>query len=71
MQHEDFIILSTKEKRNELESYIYEMRAKIGNELKEYIDKEAAKDFLDTLSEIENWLFTEGEIRQWIVMRQS
>jgi len=63
MQHEDSTILTTKERKNELESYVYEMRAKIDNELKEYIDKEAAKDFLDTLNETENWLFTEGENR--------
>eukprot|EP00826_Nyctotherus_ovalis_P036115 TRINITY_DN3180_c0_g1_i16.p1 TRINITY_DN3180_c0_g1~~TRINITY_DN3180_c0_g1_i16.p1 ORF type:complete len:763 (-),score=209.42 TRINITY_DN3180_c0_g1_i16:102-2390(-) len=63
MQSEDAAIVGRKERRNELESYVYEMRGKIGSELKEFVTPSAAKDFLDELGEAENWLFTEEESR--------
>lgn len=63
MQSEDAAIVATKERKNELESYIYEMRAKIDSELKEYVTPSVAKDFLNELGEAENWLFAEEEGR--------
>ena len=60
MEHEDFMILSTRGRKNALESYIYEMRAKLSAEFKEYADAATVQTFLITLDQAENWLFGEG-----------
>ncbi len=60
MEHEDYMIVSTKERKNALESYIYETRAKISGELKDYTDPATANNLLTELEVSENWLFGEG-----------
>lgn len=60
MEHEDVLIISTKERKNALESYIYEMRAKINNEMKDCADPASAQKILEAAEKAENWLFGEG-----------
>ena len=58
-QHEDQMIISTKEERNFLESYVYEMKAKIPGELDVYIDKNSKQKFMLSLEKTEKWLMNE------------
>ncbi len=60
MDHEDLLIISTKERKNALESYIYEMRSKIGNEMRDYSDAATAKKVIEYAQKAEDWLFGEG-----------
>lgn len=60
MAYEDRLITETADKKNEVESYIYNMRDKLDGPLKAFAAP-AEKDSLKALmSEIENWLYDEG-----------
>lgn len=61
MQHEDHLIIMTKERKNALESYIYETRAKLNSEVRDYTDEKTANTILTALEAAENWLFGEGK----------
>ena len=60
MEHEDIMIITTKEAKNSLESYIYEMRAKIPAEYSAYTDPNTAQKLLELVDRTESWLFGEG-----------
>eukprot|EP00455_Lapot_gusevi_P024646 TRINITY_DN256_c0_g1_i3.p1 TRINITY_DN256_c0_g1~~TRINITY_DN256_c0_g1_i3.p1 ORF type:complete len:279 (+),score=118.05 TRINITY_DN256_c0_g1_i3:33-839(+) len=59
MSNQDRVVAETAEKRNELESYVYETRNSIQNELKDYIRSDIADQFVNTLNETEDWLLTD------------
>lgn len=61
MNHVDYLIISTKDAKNSLESYIYEMKAKIPSELKSFVEEGEAQKFMQLLEQAENWLFNEGQ----------
>ncbi|CAG7718634.1 unnamed protein product [Allacma fusca] len=50
--------------KNTLEEYIYEMRSKLEEELSDYAEETFKHDFTQKLSELENWLYDEGENQQ-------
>ena len=56
----DRLSRETLEKKNELESFIYESRSKLNAEYKEYVVADACESLLNTLQNIENWLYDEG-----------
>ena len=79
MQNDDNVIINTKEKKNALESYIYEMREKINSELKDYIDETTSNNLSNELNNTENWLFSEGqsqslntyEVKLWYLKKMT
>jgi len=53
--------LEKKKKKNNLESYIYEMRSKCEDSHKDFVSEKVKEEFLQSLSDTENWLYDEGE----------
>lgn len=62
MTNHDRIVRETADKRNELESYIYDMRDKVGsdNQLGLYGTEEEKSAFLTKNEGTENWLYEDG-----------
>ena len=60
MAYQDQLVHETHEKRNELESYVYEMRNKINDKYAKYMSPEAKTNLLQQLDGVENWLYGEG-----------
>jgi len=63
MRAQDQLVIQTEEKRNSLESYIYDTRNKIqfeGCELYEFATESERNDLSSKLDEIECWLYGDG-----------
>lgn len=63
MHERDSRIIRTREKKNELESYILDFRPRIatGGELAEYVTPDVATQFIKNCDEDEQWLYEDGE----------
>ncbi|RKP19188.1 HSP70-domain-containing protein, partial [Rozella allomycis CSF55] len=61
MAASDKLVADTEAKKNELEGYIYEMRDKIETSLSEFISEKDKMVFQKHLTELEDWLYDEGE----------
>jgi len=57
----DKLIVETLEKKNNLESYIYEMRSKIEDSHREFVSDAVREQFSQKLTETETWLYDEGD----------
>ena len=44
-----------------MEEYVYDLRAKLSEELAEYVTEEAREVLMRGLTETEDWLYEEGE----------
>jgi len=60
MAAQDRLIRETYEKKNDLESYIYEMRNKLGEKFSAYATSETKTSLLALLEQAESWLYSEG-----------
>merc|ERR1712038_475389 len=62
MANVDRVVIETSNMRNELESYVYDMRDKIisENQLKPYATDDERATFSDALEKTENWLYEDG-----------
>lgn len=60
MKMSDQIMIETLERKNDLEAYIYNMRAEITSTLSEYVHQDTVPDFLKSLDENEAWLYEDG-----------
>lgn len=60
MANHDRIIHETYAKKNELESYIYEMRSKINEKYANVVTAASRDSLLAKLSENEEWLYADG-----------
>jgi heat shock protein 4 len=60
MANLDRITTETYEKKNELESYIYDMRNKSEDKYAQYIQPAHKSALLQELEKVENWLYGEG-----------
>lgn len=58
---EDKLVADTEEKKNELETYIYEMRNKIDDQYAEFASEDEKTKLKAKLEAIEDWLYDEGE----------
>ncbi|THZ52107.1 heat shock protein 70 [Aureobasidium pullulans] len=58
---EDKLVADTEDKKNELEAYIYEMRAKIDEEYADFSSEEEKTKLKEKLETSEDWLYDEGE----------
>jgi len=57
----DRLAIETAEKKNAVESYIYDMRNKISGPLASFATEQTIATFNSMLEEAENWLYGEGE----------
>ncbi|KAK2796696.1 Heat shock protein hsp88 [Emmonsiellopsis sp. PD_5] len=58
---EDKLVMDTEDKKNELESFIYELRDKIEGVYAEYANEEEKTKLKAKLDETEDWLYEDGE----------
>ncbi|CZR62415.1 probable heat shock protein Hsp88 [Phialocephala subalpina] len=58
---EDKLVADTEEKKNELETYIYEMRNKIDDQYSEFASEDEKAKLKAKLEASEDWLYDEGE----------
>ncbi|KAH6673769.1 putative heat shock protein Hsp88 [Halenospora varia] len=58
---EDKLVADTEEKKNELETYIYEMRNKIDDQYSEFASDDEKTKLKAKLEASEDWLYDEGE----------
>ncbi|CAG8949574.1 hypothetical protein HYFRA_00007807 [Hymenoscyphus fraxineus] len=58
---EDKLVADTEEKKNELETYIYEMRNKIDDTYAEFANEDEKTKLKAKLEASEDWLYDEGE----------
>lgn len=61
MYMEDKLVAETDEKKNELESFIYELRDKVDGIYAEFASEEEKEKLRAKLTEVEDWLYEEGE----------
>lgn len=60
MANNDRLIHETYHKKNELESYIYDLRSKLADKHKKYVDTATAESFIAQLADTESWLYGDG-----------
>jgi len=60
MAMQDKIIQETNDARNQLESYVLEMRNKLDGELRDFIRQADKEKFLTALTATEDWLYNDG-----------
>ncbi|KAI0404581.1 heat shock protein Hsp88 [Xylaria palmicola] len=58
---EDKLVADTEEKKNELETYIYDMRNKLDDQYADFASDEEKDKLRSKLTETEDWLYEEGE----------
>ncbi|KAL8807745.1 MAG: hypothetical protein Q9182_000556 [Xanthomendoza sp. 2 TL-2023] len=58
---EDKLVADTEDKKNELESYIYELRGKIDEQYSEFASEDEKTKLKEKLEQSEDWLYDEGE----------
>ncbi|KAF1345141.1 heat shock protein 70 family [Delphinella strobiligena] len=61
MVMEDKLVADTEDKKNELESFIYELRGKLDEQYSEFASDEEKEKIKDRLEKAEDWLYDEGE----------
>ncbi|KAL7627360.1 adenyl-nucleotide exchange factor sse1 [Parahypoxylon ruwenzoriense] len=61
MVMEDKLVADTEDKKNELETYIYDMRNKLDDQYADFASEEEKDKLRSKLSESEDWLYEEGE----------
>ncbi|KAI1748196.1 heat shock protein Hsp88 [Xylaria castorea] len=58
---EDKLVADTEDKKNELETYIYDMRNKLDDQYADFASDEEKDKLRSKLTESEDWLYEEGE----------
>ncbi|GAW18634.1 hypothetical protein EKO27_g7810 [Xylaria grammica] len=58
---EDKLVADTEEKKNELETYIYDMRNKLDDQFADFASDDEKDKLRSKLTESEDWLYEEGE----------
>ncbi|KAI0132704.1 heat shock protein 70 family [Xylariales sp. AK1849] len=61
MVMEDKLVADTEEKKNELETYIYDMRNKLDDQYADFANDEEKDKLRSKLTESEDWLYEDGE----------
>ncbi|CAH2068019.1 unnamed protein product, partial [Thlaspi arvense] len=61
MALQDRVMEETKDRKNAVESYVYDMRNKLSDKYQEYITEPEREAFLARLQEVEDWLYEDGE----------
>lgn len=61
MALQDRVMEETKDKKNSVEAYVYEMRNKLHDSLQSYVTEEEKEQLSAKLQETEDWLYEDGE----------
>ncbi|XP_010521527.1 PREDICTED: heat shock 70 kDa protein 15 [Tarenaya hassleriana] len=61
MALQDRVMEETKDRKNAVEAYVYDMRNKLSDKYQEYIIDSDREAFLAKLQEVEDWLYEDGE----------
>uniref|UniRef100_A0A0D6QZA2 Uncharacterized protein n=1 Tax=Araucaria cunninghamii TaxID=56994 RepID=A0A0D6QZA2_ARACU len=61
MALQDRIMEETKEKKNAVEAYVYDMRNKLYEKYDKYVTEQEREDLISRLQIVEDWLYDEGE----------
>ena len=61
MFSEDKLVADTEDKKNELETYIYDLRSKIDDQYSSFASDEEKTKLKEKLEQSEDWLYDEGE----------
>jgi heat shock protein 4 len=61
MVMEDKLVADTEEKKNELETYIYDLRNKLDDQYADFASDEEKEKIREKLSASEDWLYDEGD----------
>ncbi|XP_073007199.1 heat shock 70 kDa protein 15-like [Typha latifolia] len=61
MALQDRVMEETKDKKNAVEAYVYDMRNKLYDKYKEFATPSEKEELIGKLQEVENWLYEDGE----------
>ncbi|KAJ7951799.1 putative Heat shock 70 kDa protein [Quillaja saponaria] len=61
MALQDRVMEETKDKKNAVEAYVYDMRNKLNDKYQEFVTAPEREDFTAKLQEVEDWLYEDGE----------
>lgn len=61
MALQDRVMEETKDKKNAVEAYVYDMRNKLYDKYPEFVVESEKEQFIAKLQEVEDWLYEDGE----------
>ncbi|GLT52070.1 hypothetical protein SLA2020_254320 [Shorea laevis] len=61
MALQDRVMEETKDKKNAVEAYVYDMRNKLSDKYHEFVTPQEKEEFMAKLQEVEDWLYEDGE----------
>ncbi|KAL2234747.1 heat shock 70 kDa protein 14 [Sesamum indicum] len=61
MALQDRVMEETKDKKNAVEAYVYDMRNKLHDKYHEFVKESEREQFIARLQEVEDWLYEDGE----------
>ncbi|KAL7140085.1 hypothetical protein ABFS83_09G097400 [Erythranthe nasuta] len=61
MALQDRVMEETKDKKNAVEAYVYEMRNKLNDKYHEFVTESDKEQLISRLQEVEDWLYEDGE----------
>ncbi|XP_016169721.1 heat shock 70 kDa protein 14 [Arachis ipaensis] len=61
MALQDRVMEETKDKKNAVEAYVYDMRNKLNDKYQEFVTDSEKEAFTAKLQEVEDWLYEDGE----------
>ncbi|KAK9677123.1 hypothetical protein RND81_11G123000 [Saponaria officinalis] len=61
MALQDRVMEETKDRKNAVEAYVYEMRNKLNDKYHEFVTPSEKDEFIAILQEVEDWLYEDGE----------
>ncbi|XP_020226409.1 heat shock 70 kDa protein 14 [Cajanus cajan] len=61
MALQDRVMEETKDKKNAVEAYVYDMRNKLNDKYQEFVTAQEREDFTTKLQQVEDWLYEDGE----------
>ncbi|XP_074275972.1 heat shock 70 kDa protein 14-like [Silene latifolia] len=61
MALQDRVMEETKDRKNAVEAYVYDMRNKLNDKYYEFVTPSEKDEFIATLQEVEDWLYEDGE----------
>lgn len=61
MALQDRVMEETKDKKNAVEAYVYDMRNKLHDKLQDFVTDSEREEFIAKLQDVEDWLYEDGE----------
>ncbi|WOK93910.1 heat shock 70 kDa protein 14-like [Canna indica] len=61
MALQDRVMEETKDKKNAVEAYVYDMRNKLNDKYESFVTPSEKDEFIAKLQEVEDWLYEDGE----------